>query len=33
MIATATGSQRAGMTVIAAFLLIGMLLMVFVRAR
>lgn len=33
MITTATGSQRAGMTVIAAFLLIGMLLMMFVRAR
>ncbi|MET0567814.1 MAG: MFS transporter [Hyphomicrobiaceae bacterium] len=32
-VTTATGSQRAGMTVIAAFLLIGMLMMLFVRAR
>ena len=32
-ITTLTGSQRAGMTVIAAFLLTGMLVMLFVRAR
>jgi UMF1 family MFS transporter len=32
-VTTATGSQRAGMAVIAAFLLTGMLMMLFVRAR
>lgn len=32
-VTAATGSQRAGMTVIAAFLLTGMVLMLFVRAR
>jgi UMF1 family MFS transporter len=33
MVTTATGSQRAGMAVIAAFLLTGMVMMLFVRAR